>query len=108
MTRPHSVHWQQSAKRLAAACDAVHEIRGAGLMFGISFSAQGGASPSRNPSTTGPQLAAAFVNAARDEGLIVNGPREAEVTLAPALNITSNDLALGFDMVERALVKIML
>jgi 4-aminobutyrate aminotransferase len=95
-------------KRLAAACDAVHEVRGAGLMFGIGFSAEGGASPSKSKSKTGAQLAATFVNAARDEGLIVNGPREAEVTLAPALNITSNDLALGFDMVERALAKLML
>jgi 4-aminobutyrate aminotransferase len=89
-------------QQLGTRCGAVCAVRGAGLMFGISFDAERGAS------RTGAQLATAFVDAARHEGLIVNGPRKADVTLAPPLNIAIDDLALGLDMVERALAKLVL
>ena len=76
-------------ERAAAACNAIVDVRGIGLMFGFSF--------------VSPESAAGFVEAARREGVIANGPNGDAVTLAPALNATEDDLEFGLDAVERVL-----
>lgn len=80
---------------MVAGISAVQDVRGIGLMFGIGLTGKDSA-----------QLAATFVAALREQGLIANGRGGNQVTLAPPLNIDSEDLAMGLEMVERAIKKL--
>ena len=82
-------------QRIGAASSVVQDVRGVGLMFGIGFAG-----------VNGGEVATAFVNAVREEGLIANGRGGNQVTIAPPLNIDSKDLALGLEMVDRAIARI--
>ena len=82
-------------RRIGSASSLIQDVRGVGLMFGMGFNGENGA-----------KTAVVFVEALREEGLIVNGRGGNQVTLAPPLNIKSDDLALGLEMVERASAKI--
>jgi len=87
-------------EKIGMVSGAVHDVRGVGLMFGMGFSGPESGGPSESNRAT------AFVAAAREEGLIANGRGANQVTLSPPLNIDSEDLRLGLEMVERALGKI--
>ena len=82
-------------QRIGAASSAIQDVRGVGLMFGIGFAG-----------VNEGELATAFVDAVREEGLIANGRGGNQVTIAPPLNIDSKDLALGLEMVDRAVARI--
>lgn len=82
-------------RRIGSASSLIQDVRGVGLMFGMGFKGENGT-----------KTAAVFLEALREEGLIANGRGGNQVTLAPPLNIKSDDLALGLEMVERASAKI--
>ena len=82
-------------RRIGSASSLIQDVRGVGLMFGMGFKGENGT-----------KTAAVFVEALREEGLIANGRGGNQVTLAPPLNIKSDDLAMGLEMVERASAKI--
>ncbi|MBT6278439.1 MAG: aminotransferase class III-fold pyridoxal phosphate-dependent enzyme [Chromatiales bacterium] len=89
--------WLPELERMGRGCSVVSDVRGAGLMFGIGFHT------SEGPANRESHPAARFVSAAREQGLLVNGPRDGAVTLAPPLNILDADLSLGMEVVARAL-----
>lgn len=94
------VEYLPKLERIVTASGLIQDVRGVGLMFGVGFA--GHTSGKRD----GAQMATAFVEAAREEGLIANGRGANQITLAPPLNIDSKDLELGLEMVERALDRI--
>jgi acetylornithine/N-succinyldiaminopimelate aminotransferase len=80
--------WQRLGALAAENPDVIEEVRGLGLMVGLRLR------PEHTP--------AAFVQAARDAGLLVVPAADNVVRLLPALNIPEADLAEGVSRLDAA------
>jgi 4-aminobutyrate aminotransferase len=89
----------QSLVPLSEELEVIGEVRGKGLMIGLEL-VQGDGSPS-------PEAAAAVLEAAREEGLLIGkgGLYGNSLRLAPPLSITEEEADEGFARLERALRK---
>jgi 4-aminobutyrate aminotransferase len=89
----------QNLVPLSEELEVIGEVRGKGLMIGLEL-VKGDGSPS-------PEAAAAVLEAAREEGLLIGkgGLYGNSLRLAPPLSITEEEADEGFARLERALRK---
>jgi len=87
----------QSLVPLSEELEIIGEVRGKGLMIGVELV--------RADGTPAPETAAAVLEAAREEGLLIGkgGLYGNALRLAPPLSITEEEADEGFAMLERAL-----
>jgi 4-aminobutyrate aminotransferase len=87
----------QNLVPLSEELEIIGEVRGKGLMIGVEL-----VRPDGSPA---PETAAAVLEAAREEGLLIGkgGLYGNSLRLAPALSITEEEADEGFERLERAL-----
>lgn len=81
-------HFASRLESLAARCDAIREVRQAGLMIGIELEFEG----------------AAVVQQCLEQGLLINCTHQTVLRLLPAMNISGEEIDRGMDTLAAAVL----
>ena len=89
---------RQRLEEMASTTELIGDVRGMGLMQALEFVKPGSKDPN-------PGKATELVNAARDNGLLIGkGGRGGNcIRIAPHLNVSSEDIETGCDLIEKSL-----
>ncbi len=82
--RETGMHFERRLRTLALHHPMIVEVRGAGLMWGLQLSAD----------------ATPIIDAAREQGLLVNRTQKTVVRMLPALNVEAADLDRAVDVLD--------